>query len=66
MSPKEIQVKLTVTMVLASALIGAFSAIGITNTAIGKAAVAAVADAVSTEAQACPGGGKGGGKGKGK
>jgi hypothetical protein len=58
-------VKLKVTLALASALIGAFSAIGLTHTAIGKAAVAAVADVVSTEAQACPGG-NGGGKGKGK
>jgi len=55
-----------VTLALASALIGAFSAIGLTNTSIGKAALAAVADVVSTEAQACPGGGKGGGKGKGR
>ena len=63
------QVKVKVAVVLASAFLGAFSAIGVTNTEIGKAAVAAVADAVSSEAQACPGGnggGKGGGKGKGR
>jgi len=64
-------VKLKVTLVLASALFGAFSAIGITQSGIGKAAVGAVADAVSSEAQACPpggggGNGKGGGKGKGR
>ena len=56
--------KLKVTMVLASALFGAFSAIVITQSEIGKAAVAVVADAVSSEAQACPGGGKGKGKGR--
>lgn len=55
--------KAKVTMVLAAALFGAFSAVIVTQSEMGKAAVGAVADAVSTEAQACPGGG---GKGKGK